>query len=287
MIKSTKTILALLSALLVLALAGACSPAATPQAPTPVPPTPTAVLPPTAVPPTTAPAAVVSATTAPISAASTTSGAEVTGASLFQLSCAECHGQDRAGITFTSDGQTISVPELTWDELSKMYSENPSRGDVPQQLTLTITKGQDEEGDDLNSMMPRWSSLSDAQVASLIQYLQTASGASSELSAAAANLEGEQLYQAACAACHGEDGAGKTFDVDGNKISTPSLQWSDLSKMYSENPDRGDVAQQLSLAITKGQDEEGEDMDPMMPHWSFLSQAQVDSLVQYIQTTFK
>ena len=41
------------------------------------------------------------------------------------------------------------------------------------------------------------------------------------------------------------------------------------------------------LAITKGQDEEGGDLNTVMPRWSFLSQAQVDSLIQYFQTMFQ
>ena len=288
MMRSTKLAIPLLSVALV--LAAACSPVSTP-APTAVLPTPTAVAPPTAAistPTEVAPAA--PSATAPISTTSTGASAELTGASLYQISCAECHGQDRAGETFNRKGQTISVPELTWGELSKMYQTQPNRGNVSQQLTLTITKGQDESGDDLNPMMPRWSSLSQAQVDSLIQYLQTAgttTGATPTLTTAATELKGEQLYQAACAACHGADGAGKTFDLDDNKISVPELTWEDLSKMYQTQPSRGDVGQQLNLAITKGQDESGDDMNPMMPRWSFLSQPQVDSLVQYFQATFK
>ena len=50
------------------------------------------------------------------------------------------------------------------------------------------------------------------------------------------NLTGAPLYAAACAACHGDDGAGKTFDKDGNKITTPSLHWGDLTKTFSTHP---------------------------------------------------
>ncbi len=187
------------------------------------------------------------------------------------------------------DGQKMDVPSLAWDDLSSMYATDPSRGSVTDQLAVTITKGQDEAGDDLNAMMPRWSSLSQAQVDSLVQYLQTANsttGAASSLSPEASNLMGEQLYQASCSACHGEDAAGKTFDLDGNQISTPSLHWGDLTDTYSANPARGSVEQQVALGITKGQDKSGDDLNAMMPRWSALSPAQVDSLVQYLQTTF-
>lgn len=217
-------------------------------------------------------------------------GTQLTDASLFQLSCASCHGADRAGNTFDLDGQKISIPALGWDDLNQMYSTNPSRGSVSDQLVLAITKGQDESGDEMNAMMPRWSSLSQGQVNSLVQYIQSAgasTGAPPTSSPAATNLQGEQLYQTACAACHGADGAGKTFEMDGNKIDTPTLHWGDLSQMYSANPSRGVVSDQLLLAITKGEDETGDQMNAMMPRWSFLSRVQVDSLVQYLQETFK
>jgi len=221
-------------------------------------------------------------------AASATTDTELAGASLYQMACSACHGADRSGNTFEDEGQQISVPELAWGDLNSMYSENPARGTVEEQMALAITKGQDEVGDQLEPMMPLWSSLSQAQVDSLIQYLQTAKPGEtvSDLSPAATNLMGEQLYQTSCAACHGEDGLGKTFEMDGNEITTPSLHWSELVSMYTDTS-RGSVEEQVALAIVKGLDEEGGDLNPMMPHWSFLSQAQVDSLVQYLQSAFK
>src|SRR5512138_695789 len=190
---------------------------------------------------------------------------DLTGASLFQLSCSACHGQDRAGSKFEMDGQTIEVPALAWDDLNKLYTTDPSRGSVPDQVALAITKGQDEEGSDMNAMMPRWSSLSEAQVTSLVQYLQAgAATGGSSLSSAGTSLTGEQLYQTSCAACHGVDGAGMTFEKDGNTIQTPSLHWSELSDTYSKNPSRGSVLDQVALSITKGQDEEGGDLNAMM-----------------------
>ena len=281
--RTTQLAISTLSALLLLVLAAACTPAATP-APTEVPSTPTALQMSTAEPATAAPATSAAAgptTNAPVG--------EVSGASLYQVSCAACHGADLKGSTFEMDGQKIDVPALAWDDLSATFQTQPARGNLATQLGLAITKGQDETGADLNAMMPRWSSLSQAQVDSLVQYLQTASSAGGTvptLEPAAMNLNGEQLYKAACAACHGDDGAGKTQEMDGNKITTPSLHWTDLTQTYSADASRGTVAQQVALGITKGQDETGGDLNAMMPRWSFLSQAQVDSLVQYLQTAF-
>ncbi len=281
----SKRIIPLYFALMLAMLAAACAPASTPT-PTAVPSTPTALQLPTTAPATSAPAA----TTSPTSPTTTTAmSGELTGDSLYQLSCASCHGADRAGNTFTKDGQNISTPSLKWSDLTKTYSADPSRGSATDQVALSIIKGLDETGGDLNTMMPRWSSLSKAQVDSLVQYLQTdiTTGAAPTLTPAAMNLQGEQLYQAACTACHGADGAGNTFTKDGQNISTPSLKWSDLTKTYSADPSRGSVTDQVALSIVKGLDETGGDLNTMMPRWSSLSQAQVDSLVQYLETTFK
>ncbi len=222
-----------------------------------------------------------------IQGGTTAGGPELSGASLYQLSCAACHGKDRAGNTFEMDGQKLDVPALAWEDLNSAYATDPSRGTVADQIALAITKGQDETGGDLAPMMPRWSSLSQSQVSSLIDFIQAGGTAPDTLAPPATDLKGEELYGAACAACHGADGAGKTFEMDGSKITTPSLSWNDLSQTYSSDPSRGTVEAQVALAIAKGQAEDGTDLEAMMPRWSFLSQAQVDSLVQYIETTFK
>jgi len=215
---------------------------------------------------------------------------DLTGASLYKFSCAACHGQDHAGSAFEVGGQTIKVPRLNWIDLNKLYTADRSRGSVPEQVALAITKGQDGAGDEMNAMMPRWSTLSRPQIDSLSQYIQAADTTNSttpSLEPAAANLMGEQLFLTSCAACHGMDGAGKTFEKDGNTIKTPSLHWSELSSTFSRDPSRGSVPEQVALAITIGKDETDAELNTMMPRWSFLSQAQVDSLVQYLQTRFK
>ena len=267
-------------------LVAACAPAPTPTPePTAVPASPTPLELPTAVPATEPPAA----TVAPTTAAPVASG-EINGVSLFQLSCSSCHGADAAGVTFTKEDQSISTPSLNWTELTKTYSADPSRGAVADQVALSIVKGQDETGADLNTMMPRWADLSKPQVDSLVQFIQTVvkgSPAPTSLSPEAAALQGEQLYKTACVACHGADGAGITFTKEDHSITTPALSWAELTKTYSADPSRGTVADQVALSIVKGQDETGGDLNTMMPRWTILSKAQVDSLVQYLQATFK
>ncbi len=229
-------------------------------------------------------------TAAPPSGSVEIPSADLTGASLYKFSCAACHGQDHAGSAFEMAGQTIKVPALNWTDLNILYTADRSRGSVPEQVALAITQGQDGGGDEMNAMMPRWSTLSQTQIDSLIQYIQaadTTNSAMPSLEPEATNLMGEQLYRTSCAACHAMDGAGKTFEKDGNIIRTPSLHWSELSGTFSRDPNRGSIPEQVALAITTGKDETGAELNTMMPRWSFLSQAQVDSLVQYLQTKFR
>ena len=288
--------LSIVAAGVVACSAGASAPAPAPTAapapttpPPPPPPVPTKPAVPTAaaVPGKSAALTTGGASSAPKGAPAASGTINLAGADLFQMSCSPCHGADRGGNKFTRKGQTVSVPSLGWGDLSKTYSTKPDRGTVEQQLTLAITKGQDEEGQDLNKMMPRWSSLSKAQVDSLIAFLKTpvpATVPAPTLPAAAANLMGDQLFHTSCFTCHGAKAEGNKFTRKGQTVSVPSLGWADLSKTYSTKPSRGTVEQQLTLAITKGQDEEGEDLAKMMPRWSWLSSAQVNSLVQYLKT---
>lgn len=277
------------SALALLLGAAACAPAPTPTPvpptavpPTPIPPPPTATTAPTAAPTAAPPAA--PTTAAQAKPAST--GTMIAGAELYTLACSACHGVDRGGSKFTRKGQTISVPDLQWDGLQKMYSTKPDRGTVEQQLVLAITKGQDESGDQFNDMMPRWTSLSSDQANSLVQYLKTAGSQSapSTLTGSASQLMGQDLFELSCAACHGNNAQGSKLTRKGQTISVPALQWADLAKMYSTDPSRGSVEQQLVLAITKGQDEGGDPFNAMMPRWTVLSQDQVNSLIDYLKT---
>ncbi len=104
---------------------------------------------------------------------------------------------------------------------------------------------------------------------------------------ATAQPTGKQLYDLSCASCHGVTGQGNTFSRKGQTIKVPALSWSDLSQAYATVPSRGSVEKQVSEAISKGLDEKGEALNPMMPRWASLSKAQVDSLVNYVKTTFK
>ena len=135
MIRTSKLAISVLSALLLLVLAAACAPAATP-APTEVPPTPTALQMPTAEPATAAPA-----TTHRRAPTTNAAGGEVTGASLYQVSCAACHGADLKGSTFDMDGQKIDVPALAWDDLSTTFQTQPAAATWQRSLGWRSPKG--------------------------------------------------------------------------------------------------------------------------------------------------
>src|SRR5215212_9506008 len=62
--------------------------------------------------------------------------AELTGVSLYQFSCAACHGKDLTGSTFELAGQTIKVPALDWDDPNILFKADPSRRAIPEQVAL-------------------------------------------------------------------------------------------------------------------------------------------------------
>lgn len=92
-------------------------------------------------------------------------------------------------------------------------------------------------------------------------------------------LPGEQLFQVACASCHGTTGYGRVFTMDKQTIKTPNIRYAALAKMYTKNFD-----QQARTAITKGLDETGQPLNPMMPRWTFLSPADVNKIIAYLKT---
>src|ERR1044072_2664685 len=74
---------------------------------------------------------------------------------------------------------------------------------------------------------------------------------------ASAELTGATLYLFSCSACHGKDRAGSTFELAGQTIKVPALDWHDLNIVFKADPSRGSIAEQVALAITKGEDPGG------------------------------
>jgi mono/diheme cytochrome c family protein len=93
---------------------------------------------------------------------------------------------------------------------------------------------------------------------------------------ATAIAEGQQLYLANCASCHGTDGAGGK-NIEG--ATAADIRFAALNEMYN-----GDWSL-AKRAILDGKDEEGENLAAAMPRWrGKLSESQVDDIVQYLQT---
>jgi cytochrome c oxidase cbb3-type subunit 3 len=110
----------------------------------------------------------------------------------------------------------------------------------------------------------------------LVACSNTTSATNLTSPAAAAIAQGQQLYLADCASCHGNDGAGGK-NIEG--ATAADIRFNALNDMY-----KGDwsLAKQ---AILDGKDEEGEDLAAAMPRWrGRLSDSDVDAIVQYLQT---
>ena len=128
--------------------------------------------------PTTAPTVAVAPTTAASPAAATTAAApttatspagtpevETAGQELFEANCVACHGPNGAG--GIKIGSSTSA-DIRWSGLDPMYKNDEAL------LRRAILTGEDQDGQDLDSEMPRFQGkLTDQQVTQLIAYLKT------------------------------------------------------------------------------------------------------------------
>lgn len=82
-----------------------------------------------------------------------------------QLACASCHGPDgRSGVHNMGMMQTMTAKDIRWSALQSEFDAEKFR--------LAVTKGQDHDGTQLNTDMPRWTIGGD-DLADLIGYLKT------------------------------------------------------------------------------------------------------------------
>jgi hypothetical protein len=82
-----------------------------------------------------------------------------------QLACASCHGPDgRGGEHSMGMMQTMDSKDIRWSVLQDEFDAEKFR--------LAVVEGQDPEGTQLNSDMPRWK-ISDEDLADLIAFLKT------------------------------------------------------------------------------------------------------------------
>jgi hypothetical protein len=82
-----------------------------------------------------------------------------------RLACASCHGPDGRGRVHNMGMmQTMDAKDTRWSALQAEFDAEKFR--------LAVTKGQDPDGTQLNTDMPRWN-IGDDDLADLIAYLKT------------------------------------------------------------------------------------------------------------------
>jgi cytochrome c553 len=82
-----------------------------------------------------------------------------------RLTCASCHGTDgRGGVHSMGMMQSMEAKDIRWSALEGEFDAAKFR--------LAVTKGEDPDGTQLNTDMPRWN-IGDDDLADLIAYLKT------------------------------------------------------------------------------------------------------------------
>jgi cytochrome c553 len=82
-----------------------------------------------------------------------------------QLACASCHGPEGRGGTHNMGMMRVmTAKDIRWSALQGEFDTEKFR--------LALTKGQDPDGTQLNTDMPRWN-IGDEDLADLIAYLKT------------------------------------------------------------------------------------------------------------------
>jgi mono/diheme cytochrome c family protein len=87
---------------------------------------------------------------------------------------------------------------------------------------------------------------------------------------------GKQLFQANCSSCHGANGAG---GIKVGDATSADLRQSKLEPAYRKN------VKLLQRAILDGKDEDGGNLNQVMPRWKGkLTTRQVDNIIAYLKT---
>ncbi len=203
--------------------------------------------------------------------ATATPSASAAGRQLFVDKCSACHGDNAAG-GYTMGGATSA--DIRWAKMGDTYKNDVSL------VTNSILNGKDEQGKDLDPVMPHWQGkLTTDQVSGIIAYLQTLTTdapANQPLAAPAGASPSEVLYYQDCSVCHGTDGAG---DKNIGTSTSADLRWAKLSDTY-----HGDVSL-IARAILQNLDQDGKPLDSEMPKWDgTLTPDQVQQIITFLQT---
>ena len=82
-----------------------------------------------------------------------------------RLACASCHGPDgRGGEHSMGMMQVMDAPDIRWSVLEGEFD--------PEKFRLAVVEGEDPDGTQLNTDMPRWN-IGNDDLADLIDYLKT------------------------------------------------------------------------------------------------------------------
>ena len=81
------------------------------------------------------------------------------------LACASCHGTDgRGGVHSMGMMQVMDAKDIRWSVLASEFD--------PEKFRLAVVEGQDPDGTELSTDMPRWK-IGNDDLADLIAYLKT------------------------------------------------------------------------------------------------------------------
>ncbi len=122
------------------------------------------------------------------------------GALIYVESCSPCHGPQGLGDGEMSESLDVSIPPLGDPDFAREV--------IPADWYEIVTVGR------MDRFMPPFRSLSDAQRWDVVSYALSLSTSQEQIE------RGQELYQQACAACHGEGGRGGEFDVDLQALET-------------------------------------------------------------------
>src|SRR5688572_29313640 len=127
------------------------------------------------------------------------------GETLFTENCALCHGQNAegGGAASTYDpADSWPAPNLT--TIEKRYEGTPPALNIRDYIVQTIRRGRP------GTPMPAWGSayggpMTDQQIEEIVDWILLQQKAEVQEADSASNATGEELFQANCAKCHGEE----------------------------------------------------------------------------------
>jgi mono/diheme cytochrome c family protein len=129
----------------------------------------------------------------------------VAGETLYTTNCAECHGTTGNGGAAPSPYDPESVwPAPNLRTIVSRYEENPNITDIEAFIQRTIAQGRP------GTPMPAWGRefggpLTDEGIEDISRWILANQEAAEVEATAAADLDGEALFQENCAKCHGPD----------------------------------------------------------------------------------